>query len=292
MRLTCPNCGAQYEVPDEVIPPEGRDVQCSACGNTWFQAHPDQVEADEQLAAEPDLASGPGPEPEPESRADAPATDPEAKFEPEPDPTPADPVEDTRRSRGLDPEIAGILKEEAEREAALRASEAGGHLETQPDLGLDDTQDEASRRARQARERMARLRGADGPPEEPPATAQPHPEPGVGSRRDMLPDIDEINSTLRNGSSGRAGNRGDVASAPDTPRKKGGFSRGFMVAVILGLAALVLYMNAGRLAQGVPQAEPALTAYVGAVDQARLWLDAQLGALVPRQGLWTFILMR
>ena len=43
MRITCPNCGAQYEVPDEVIPTEGRDVQCSNCGDTWFQAHPDHV---------------------------------------------------------------------------------------------------------------------------------------------------------------------------------------------------------------------------------------------------------
>ncbi|APX89551.1 hypothetical protein BV394_07345 [Brevirhabdus pacifica] len=37
MRLICPNCDAQYEVGDGVIPPEGRDVQCSNCGHTWFQ---------------------------------------------------------------------------------------------------------------------------------------------------------------------------------------------------------------------------------------------------------------
>ncbi|SLN29270.1 hypothetical protein ROA7450_01252 [Roseovarius albus] len=41
MRLTCPNCGAQYEVPAEVIPEAGRDVQCSNCNDTWFQPHPD-----------------------------------------------------------------------------------------------------------------------------------------------------------------------------------------------------------------------------------------------------------
>jgi predicted Zn finger-like uncharacterized protein len=38
MRLTCPNCGARYEVDDALIPPEGRDVQCSDCVTTWFQA--------------------------------------------------------------------------------------------------------------------------------------------------------------------------------------------------------------------------------------------------------------
>ena len=41
MRLICPNCSAQYEVPADVIPAEGRDVQCSNCQETWFQTHPD-----------------------------------------------------------------------------------------------------------------------------------------------------------------------------------------------------------------------------------------------------------
>ena len=37
MRLICPNCGAQYEIADDVIPAAGRDVQCSNCGHTWFE---------------------------------------------------------------------------------------------------------------------------------------------------------------------------------------------------------------------------------------------------------------
>ncbi len=49
MRLTCPNCGAQYEVPDEVIPEIGRDVQCSNCGDTWFQNHPDHTPEPEEV---------------------------------------------------------------------------------------------------------------------------------------------------------------------------------------------------------------------------------------------------
>ncbi|MBL6636941.1 MAG: zinc-ribbon domain-containing protein [Planktomarina sp.] len=36
MRLLCPNCDAEYEIPDDVIPAEGRDVQCSGCQETWF----------------------------------------------------------------------------------------------------------------------------------------------------------------------------------------------------------------------------------------------------------------
>ncbi len=37
MRLICPNCVAQYEVDQDVIPAEGRDVQCANCGHNWFQ---------------------------------------------------------------------------------------------------------------------------------------------------------------------------------------------------------------------------------------------------------------
>jgi len=54
MRLICPNCVAQYEVDDNVIPPEGRDVQCANCGHNWFQ---DSVQ---MLSIEPEIPSGTG----------------------------------------------------------------------------------------------------------------------------------------------------------------------------------------------------------------------------------------
>ena len=60
MRLTCPNCGAQYEVPDDVIPDEGRDVQCSNCGDTWFQQ---AAGIAPDATADPDFAEPPAPEP-------------------------------------------------------------------------------------------------------------------------------------------------------------------------------------------------------------------------------------
>lgn len=37
MRLTCPECGAEYRVDDSAIPAEGRDVECSSCGHGWRQ---------------------------------------------------------------------------------------------------------------------------------------------------------------------------------------------------------------------------------------------------------------
>lgn len=36
MRLTCPSCGAEYQVADEALPETGRHVQCSDCHTRWF----------------------------------------------------------------------------------------------------------------------------------------------------------------------------------------------------------------------------------------------------------------
>ncbi|MFO1144606.1 MAG: zinc-ribbon domain-containing protein [Amaricoccus sp.] len=38
MLLNCPNCHAEYDVPDGMIPAAGRHVQCSACHTRWFVA--------------------------------------------------------------------------------------------------------------------------------------------------------------------------------------------------------------------------------------------------------------
>lgn len=37
MRLTCPNCGALYDVAAGMVPAEGRHVQCTACHTRWFE---------------------------------------------------------------------------------------------------------------------------------------------------------------------------------------------------------------------------------------------------------------
>lgn len=36
MRLTCPNCTAEYDIADGMLPPGGRHVQCTACHTRWF----------------------------------------------------------------------------------------------------------------------------------------------------------------------------------------------------------------------------------------------------------------
>lgn len=37
MILTCPSCSASYNVPNEAIGPDGRQVRCKKCKHEWFQ---------------------------------------------------------------------------------------------------------------------------------------------------------------------------------------------------------------------------------------------------------------
>ena len=240
MRLICPNCDAQYEVPTEVVPTEGRDVQCSNCGQTWFQHHPDHTPpTKEEVAAEAI--------PENEERVEI-STQPQRKE--------------------IDPAVADILRQEAEHEAEIRDQENTG-LESQPDLGFDDSvDDEGARRAREARERMARMRG-----EEIEANTS---VAALGSRRDLLPDIEKINSTLRSTNDRQFA----VAENGDAPvKKKRGFKFGFITVVLIAIVLAAIYIFAPDIAKALPQVDPLLSNYVSIVDQGRTWFDGQLQGL-------------
>ena len=238
MRLTCPNCGAQYEVPDEVIPEEGRDVQCSNCEKTWFQPkHP------ETAAAAPVAPQPPKPTPAakgPTEIAATPAEEPQAATE----------AAKESATGNVDPAVANILKEEAAREADLRAQE-GGSLETQTDLALDAPPEPE----KAAKDLIATETAKD------------------SGQKEDLPDVDAINSSLR-------GDDPLPKLDEDMPpqRKSGGFRRGFLLILIIGIILLLIYSNAQRISEAVPQADPVLNSYVSLVDQARVWLEAQTGS--------------
>lgn len=300
MRLICPNCAAQYDVPEDVIPDDGRDVQCSNCGNTWFQPGAGTAALHEDMASEPDPTPEPpqetsseeiAPQTVQDSAADAgpspetsPAVSP-AREEPwaepeEPDLAAPDAEDDdpplasapkaaeNRHQRGLDPELADILREEAERETRMRVEETAP-LESQPNLGLDDLpESEESRRTRQSRDRMARMQGEDPRLQEAKET---------GQRRGLFPDIEEINSTLRAEDAAVA----EQQNAPEPSPKRSGFRSGFVLTLLLMAALILIYSNAPKIAQAVPTADPYLSGLVTMVDQARLWLDAQVQALQP-----------
>jgi len=329
MRLVCPNCGAQYEIADDLIPTDGRDVQCSNCGHAWFEQPGASVAAEDDPGGEVPPIAAPAPQDEPEDPPEpeveeAPAEaaspeaeeqDPEPEEEPEPeeDETPEpEPEEEPEREpepddedapdtepepdqeqdrpprsdrRSLDPAIAEILREEAEREEAARRAESEP-LETQPDLGLDDAESLATQRAREARERVARLRG-ESQPQGGPAAAAAAAAASVAvaqasdrqGARDRLPDIEEINSTLQ-----ATGPNAEEIAAVRERQQAGGFRRGFMVVVVVALLATILYIVAPNLIGSVPALEPVLKGYVDLVDGLRLSLFQTVQGFVESSG--------
>lgn len=261
MRITCPNCGAQYEVPDDVIPDEGRDVQCSNCGDTWFQTKTEQISLDAlpDDNSEDDIAS-------------------ERVAEAIPDEKPEAPIEDTGK-RAIAPSVANILREEAQHEARIRASE-NATLESQGDLGLESLPpDGANQRAREARERMDRLRGQT-EPAAPEAPAEPQDSDLTRNRSRLLPDVEEVSSALRSDDS-------DVSPdiAPeievDEPARRSGFARGFILVVLIVVMLFLIYANAAKIVTSAPALEPAVNGYVTQVDKLRVWLDSQLSGFIP-----------
>lgn len=217
MRLTCPNCTAQYEVEDSVIPVAGRDVQCSACGHIWFQ-YPAEV-ALAMRAAELD------------------------------DDEDDHPAEEARDPTQIDRKVLDVLREEAKRELEARR---GSGLETQGDLGLV---------ARPERPRAAKSETGE--------SAR-----GPASRRNLLPDIEELSTTLEPGREPRKRGEVETTLPPTTGEARRGFLQGFgLVAMIMGALAL-LYVFASTLANAAPFLTESLRGYVAMVDSLR---DATAG---------------
>ncbi len=280
MRLICPNCSAQYEVDDGVIPDEGRDVQCSNCGNAWFQPGAYSPAADKPARADdltdagtdPTFGAAPADEPEEEAAditADA-AMPPPAPAADLPDENGAPPAPGTKR-QALDEAMLSVLKEEADREADARRAE-GSSLESQPDLGLAA----AAAVARimpvsDPEDRVAPGRDAD------PDAADEGPV-ARGPRRELLPDIEVINSTLST-ARGRGG-AGEASAADDgfaqSERRRSGFRRGFSLALLLTCLMLAVYVMAPAIKAKVPAAGPVLDGYVAMVNSARVWLDDKM----------------
>jgi hypothetical protein len=169
------------------------------------------------------------------------------------------------RRQTLDPALRSILEEEAAREARLRRSEADP-VETQAEMPLGQEPEDAHRARRRA-ELEAAPDAFDMTPAAAPAVAQ--------SARDLFPDIDEINSTLRDTGdrSGAEADASDIDTLDTLPRRRRGTRIGFFLAVAIAVGAAGLYINAGRVATAVPALAPAMSGYVAAVNGARFWLD-------------------
>lgn len=267
MRLVCPNCGAQYEIDDRVMPENGRDVQCSACGHAWFQRGPNALEEPVETPAveaatpakdQPSQDQEGGPQDTPSEDA---AEQPEPAPEPEADPVPA--------RRELNPDVQTILQEEAQRELEARQAQQE-QIETQTEMGLDEV-DEGEAQRQSIRERMARLRGADDEFE----ATEALPE---GRGRDLLPDIEEINSTLDAVPDSQP--EADPALAPQ--ERPSGFRRGFISVFLIAVVLMLLYTYAPAIAEALPQVKAPLDSYVSFVDQARVGLNGLMESAIQK----------
>lgn len=238
MRLICPSCDAEYAVDDAAIPETGRDVQCSNCGHAWFQL-PAAVLA--QPEAGLDL---------PEDQVTWPDTADAADEAPAPTPR-----------RAIDEGLLAILREEAEREAAARRAEAGV-IEVQTEMGLVAPAATAAETGGMAE--VAAQRAAEDEPRPPPPPLR------VPSRRALLPDIEEINSSLK---AKEGAPRPGADAAARLAAQRSAFRSGFLLVLLIVALGLSAYVTAPKLAVQIPGAAPALERYVASVDLARLRLD-------------------
>ena len=340
MRLICPRCGAQYEVDDSVVPAAGRDVQCSGCGQTWFQPSLQMIMAEEAQREDRREApegwevaapAAPAPAPEPAVKAtpytaeaatqaaavatvaavartmrEAPAANTTVPVAEDPSELGPAPKAGAVPRRPLDETLLAILREEAAREAAARQAE-GTALETQEEMNLEPVPPPA--KAVPPADKPAAERPAAKPAptartvldfsdlssdaEEEPAdlgtgltadltadlTESPDTREPRGARRQRLPDIEEINSSLR-----ASVDRGRDPAALGTPQHRAkaqsGFRRGFSGVILVALLLVGLYIAAPRLAAAVPALAPVLETYVAAANSGRIWLDQALQAVI------------
>lgn len=251
MRLICPKCDAQYDLEPGLIPPEGHEVECSACAHVWYQR------------ARPPLRT---PAPVRPGKAPAPAASPApaaaplgiGPFEDDEDDAPLPPPP----RRPLNESLLAVLREEAEREARARQTEAA-RFEIQEQLALDEPP--------KARRKPAPPSGATAEP----AVIHPFTAPHAGT----LPDPEALAASVMAAPQPVESDLGPETSPVPATKGRPRFTLGFMLALIALALATLLYMGAPQIAQRWPAAEPVLRGYSEAVGTLRTGL-AELWVLL------------
>ena len=244
MRLTCPNCDAQYVVPAAAIPADGRDVQCSNCGHIWFTTR----ETDDAALTE-------APRVVPKPTTDTADTPPEPRRAPP--------------NKELRDEVKNVLQQEAQRELMARQAEAKPSFVVQEELGLSGAIDQADLEPTPAQEAVPDL----------PETVRPEP-----SKRDRLPDIEDVDRQVdKDVDLPPRPERPEpiqAAAVQETaPKTRWGFHLGFWTAILLLALAVCLYIYADDIRARMPQLSEFLDIYVPWVDSMRDWLTATAGSV-------------
>jgi hypothetical protein len=158
----------------------------------------------------------------------------------------------------VDESVLAILREEAEREAQARKVDTAKPLEVQTDLGI---------MAAAPVKKPVEVISVD---EATPAVAAEGDDKLAG-RKTRLPDVEEINSTLRPDEQLVGDGQNDMAATAGEGRSS--FRSGFLLVMVAAILGAALYISADALAQAVPSLAGVLKSYVGWVDGLRLQLD-------------------
>jgi hypothetical protein len=162
----------------------------------------------------------------------------------------------TAAAYAVDESVLAILREEAAREAQARRAEAAKPLETQTDLGIEAAIPAAVK---------AQAAAA-------PVAVDLESEDKLAARRTRLPDVEEINSTLRPTETAQDGTE-SVETAASVVERRSSFRSGFLMVLTVAILGSALYGSADALAQAIPALAGPLKAFVGFVDSLRLHLD-------------------
>jgi predicted Zn finger-like uncharacterized protein len=127
MRIACPNCAAEYEVPDSLLAAGPRMLRCARCSHQFAAALPEpEVEPEPEPEPSPfgrpavplaERLAGLGPAPAPEPPEPEPGASPEPAPEPPPEPAPEAIPASVPEPAAPEPELA---RAEAERPPPTR----------------------------------------------------------------------------------------------------------------------------------------------------------------------------
>ena len=101
----------------------------------------------------------------------------------------------------------------------------------------------------------------------------------AASRKELLPDIEEINSTLRSDAERDAAEQ--MPEEVEVERRRG-FRRGFLSVLSIIILLCLIYLFADVIAAQVPALAGLLESYVVAVDNLRIWFDIQIQNLMAQ----------
>ncbi|MEV8465701.1 zinc-ribbon domain-containing protein [Fluviibacterium sp. DFM31] len=265
MRIICPDCQAKYDIPDAAIPDAGREVQCARCAHAWYQLPLTGAAAG---AVPRDLARDDGededtPPPEATARQDTETGAPSPRRE-------------------LDPSLLSVLREEAKREAAVRA----GKEEILPPAAA--TPEPAAPSGASAR--LARLKAAEtsGTPLTPDTEAAVE-DPGAATRSPQPPLLTASEATAKPARPGRdlpVPISSTELAVIAQRRLRTGFRLGFGLTAGLACLAVGVYLAAPHVAAILPQGTPYADLVIahGNRVQAQL-IEALSQLLAPRSAL-------